>query len=233
MSSLNPHWPQQVGVRHTFHMYGSIRDCTRVEGGQLHVLCTMHVYYPLCMSTMHNPCLLCTRGQLQHLACILFMSPLARVTWDLRLPIHSTLTPCPLSRATPDDLICQTRRRTLYIPEFPLQWRDSGVLDQSSVNFFSEMVWCFVFLNHFGFVLADLKSGLWRLAWLAQRVRGDLPLPSPLTLYTLLHSSNWNLTCTNNSTNTYSSLTLYTLLYSSNIYFYGCLYLLWHSSTPT
>ena len=60
MSSLNPHWPQQVGVRHTFHMYGSIRDCTRVEGGQLHVLCTMHVYYALCMSTIHYACLLCT-----------------------------------------------------------------------------------------------------------------------------------------------------------------------------
>ena len=124
----------------------------------------------------------------------------------MRLPIHSTLTPCPLSRATPDDLICQPRRRTLYIPEFPLQWRDSGVLDQSSVKWFSEMVWCFVFLNSFGFVLADLKSGLWRLAWLAQRVRGDLPLPPPLTLYTLLYSSNRYLTYTSADTYTCSDI---------------------------
>ena len=116
-------------------------------------------------------------------------SPPSPLQWT---PIHSTLTPCPLSRATPDDLICQPRRRTLYIPEFPLQWRDSGVLDQSSVKCFSEMVWCFVFLNHFGFVLADLKSGLWRLAWLARRVRGDLPLPSALTLYTLLYIPSYS-----------------------------------------
>ena len=31
--------------------------------------------------------------------------------------------------------------------------------------------------------VADLKSGLRRLAWLGQRVRGDLPLPSALALY--------------------------------------------------
>ena len=37
---------------------------------------------------------------------------------------------------------------------------------------------------------------------MAQRVRGDLPLPSPLTLYTLLYSSNRHLTYTSNDTYT-------------------------------
>ena len=68
MSSLNPHWPQQVGVRHTFHMYGSIRDCTRVEGGQLHVLCTMHVYYAQSMSTMHKGPVTASRLHIIHVA---------------------------------------------------------------------------------------------------------------------------------------------------------------------
>ena len=88
-----------------FHMYGSIRDCTRVEGGQLHVLCTMHVYYPLCMSTMHKGPVTASRLHIIHVA---------PRQGHLRLETTHPFDPDTLPTVTSDDLICPQLTCCIY-----------------------------------------------------------------------------------------------------------------------